>query len=122
MVAAAGELSSCTKLSAAQRVFSQSVTERQGLIRQVEKMTLTTLPQGATVKRDFVQFLNSSIADDRALATWTNDKLTGGCSQPAPGNTSVLNNAATAEKAAFIAVWNPVAAKYHLAQLSSQSI
>jgi hypothetical protein len=119
IVSAAASVGSCgSGLDSAAKVFDDAATSRQSLLA-----SLTSMPGRAALPPALISDLTSawqaSIAADQAYAQWANDEVTKVC---VPNDTSdagylatkTPNANATKYKKAFVAQWNPVAARYGL--------
>lgn len=100
------------------QIFRSSATSRQRLLQQ-----LAVLPSRSALPGPMLQDLTSawqaSVAADQDFAAWAQDEVSGGCvpNQPDPhfqaANGPDLR--ATADKKAFLRLWNRLAARYSLA-------
>jgi hypothetical protein len=113
------------QLPAAPSVFDNAATSRQRMLA-----SLGTLPGRATLPpallSDLTQAWQASIAADQAFAQWASDELAG-CTpndtgSPAYQATVAPDDNATKYKTAFVAQWNPVAARYGLTPYSQQQL
>jgi hypothetical protein len=114
------DVSNCgPQLSQDQQTFQNAATSRQGLIRQLSKLSgAKTLP--AALLSDLAGAWQASEQADQDYAQWAGDQSTNGCTQQAysdPAYTAAAtpNNQATADKTSFVALWNPIAQQYGLA-------
>jgi len=118
--AAYNEVLACDpKMSSAPQVFTSAATSRQQLLT-----SLGTMPGRAALPpallSDLTQAWQASIAADQAFAQWANDELAN-CTPNDTGSaayqaTKTPDNNATKYKTAFVAQWNPLAARYNLTQ------
>ncbi len=113
------------QLAGAPAVFDKAAASRQEMLA-----SLGTLPGRATLPpallSDLTQAWQASVAADQAFAQWANDELAG-CTpndtgSPAYQATVTPDDDATKYKTAFVAQWNPVAARYGLTQYSQQQL
>jgi hypothetical protein len=121
IISAAGDVGDCgPSLSSDPKVFDDAASSRKSLLAR-----LTTMPGRAALPAaligDLTQAWQASIAADQAYAKWANDETAQGCvpsdtSDPGYKETVTPNLDATKYKTAFVAAWDPVAAKYHLTQ------
>jgi hypothetical protein len=123
---AVNEVNTCTNLSGAIGQLQDVVAQRSNEYGRASTLPTAALPDGAVVKSKLVAALGSSLTADRDYLTWAQQQLAGGCT---PSSQSSAYNAAysasqraDAAKAAFMQVWNPVAAKYGIAQNSPRDI
>jgi serine/threonine protein kinase len=123
---AVDDVATCTSLSSAASQIQNAVNQRSTEYGQASALSVSALANGAVVKSDLVAALRTSLAADKDYLTWAQQQLTLGCTSPGQsGAYSVAFNAdqtANAAKAAFVTVWNPVAAKYGDPQKSADSI
>ena len=96
------------------------VNQRASEYGRASALPTSALPDGAKVKSELIAALSSSLKADRDYLTWARQQLAGGCT---PSSQSSAYNAAfsasqlaDAAKEAFVQVWNPVAARYGIAQ------
>jgi hypothetical protein len=121
ITSAAGDVGSCgPNLAAAPKVFDDAASSRQSLLAGLTAVGGRAALPPALVS-DLTQAWQASIAADQAYAKWANDEITQGCvkddtSDPGYRATITPNLNATKYKTAFVAQWNPVAAKYGLKQ------
>lgn len=116
---AVGDVNSCGPgLNGDPGVFARAAASRRSLLARLARLPgRSALP--AALVTDLTQAWQASVAADDDFARWANDEIANGC---VPGNTSdpgfqaaaVPDNEATLSKKAFTALWNPVAARYHL--------
>jgi hypothetical protein len=123
---AVDDVATCTSLSSATSQIQNAVNQRSTEYGQASALSVSALANGAVVKSDLVAALRTSLAADKDYLTWAQQQLTLGCTSPGQSSAySVAFNAdqtANAAKAAFVTVWNPVAAKYGDPQKSADSI
>jgi serine/threonine protein kinase len=123
---AVDDVATCTSLSSAASQIQNAVNQRSTEYSQASALSVSALANGAVVKSDLVAALRTSLAADKDYLTWAQQQLTLGCTSPGQSSAySVAFNAdqtANAAKAAFVAVWNPVAARYGDPQKSADSI
>src|SRR5579872_1047353 len=119
--AAVGDVNSCgSGLSQDAQTFQQAAAHRQQLIGQLGSLAgLSALP--AQMIQDLSNAWQASRQADQDFAAWASDENSGsGCTQNDSGNASYLaanapDNEATADKQAFVSLWNPIATQYGLA-------
>jgi hypothetical protein len=121
ITSAAGDVGSCgPNLAAAPKVFDDAAGSRQSLLAGLTAAGGRAALPPALVS-DLTQAWQASIAADQAYAKWANDEITQGCvkddtNDPGYRATITPNLNATKYKTAFVAQWNPIAAKYGLKQ------
>lgn len=123
---AVSEVGACTNLSGAIRQLQTVVNQRAGQYGRASALPTAALPGGTQVKAKLTAALGSSLTADQDYLSWARQQLTGGCT---PTSQSSAYNAAfnasqraDAAKQAFVQVWNPVAARYGIAQESPRDI
>jgi len=120
------QVGACTNLSGAVSQLQAVANQRAGQYGRASALPTAALPGGAQVKSKLLSALGSSLTADRDYLSWARQQLKGGCS---PSSQSSAYNAAfsasqraDAAKQAFVQVWNPVAARYGIAQKSPRDI
>ena len=120
------QVGACTNLSGAVGQLQAVANQRAGQYGRASALPTAALPGGAQVKSKLLAALGSSLTADRDYLSWARQQLNGGC---APSSQSAAYNAAfsasqraDAAKQAFVQVWNPVAARYGIAQKSPRDI
>ena len=102
------------------------VNQRTSEYRRASALTVSALPDGAKVKSALMTALSRSLEADQDYLTWARQQKAGGCipsSQSATYNAAFsTSQRADAAKAAFVQVWNPVAARYGLATSSPRDL
>jgi hypothetical protein len=121
IISAASDVDSCgPNLVSDPKVFDDAASSRQSLLAG-----LTTMPGRAALPpalvSDLTQAWQASLAADQAYAKWASDEVTQGCVRGDTGDpgyqaTITPNLSATKDKTAFVAQWNPIAARYGLKQ------
>jgi serine/threonine protein kinase len=123
---AVDQIGACTNLSGAVSQLQGVVNQRASEYGRASALPTSALPDGTQVKSELIAALNSSLKADRDYLTWAKQQLNGRCTPSA--QSSAYNAAfsasqlADAAKAAFVQVWNPVAAKYGIEQNSPGDI
>jgi len=120
------QVGSCANLGGAASQLQNVVNWRTSEYRQASALTVSALPDGATVKSALMTALSRSLKADQDYLTWARQQEAGGCipsSQSATYNAAFsTSQRADAAKAAFVQAWNPVAARYGLAKSSPRDI
>jgi serine/threonine-protein kinase len=123
---AVNQVGSCTNLSGAVSQLQAVVNQRAGQYGRASALPASALPDGPQVKSKLMAALGSSLTADRDYLSWARQQLAGGCT---PTSRSSAYDAAfsasqraDAAKQAFVQVWNPVAARYGIAQESPRDI
>jgi hypothetical protein len=119
IVQAVNVIETCgSSLSQDPQVFESAASSRRVLLTDLANLAgASALP--SSMLQDLTSAWQASIAADTDFARWANDEITHGC---VPNDTSdpgsVAANApdaeATTDKQAFVSMWNPIAAQYHL--------
>jgi serine/threonine protein kinase len=123
---AVNQVGSCTNLSGAVNELQAVVNQRAGQYGRASALPASALPDGPQVKSKLIAALGSSLTADRDYLSWARQQLADGCTPT--GQSSAYRAAfsasqrADAAKQAFVQVWNPVAARYGIAQESPRDI
>ncbi len=120
------QVATCTNLAGAISDLQNVVTQRAGEASRASGLSVSALPDGAKVKSALTTALSRSLKADQDYLTWARQQKAGGCTPSSQSGTynaafSASQQADTA-KQAFVQVWNPVAARYGLAQNSPRDI
>jgi hypothetical protein len=120
------QVGACANLPGAVSKLQDVVNQRSSEYGRASALATSALPDGAKVKSALVAALGISLKADQDYLAWARQQLSGGC---APASQSGAYNAAfsasqqaDAAKQAFIQLWNPVAARYGIAQKSPHDI
>ncbi len=123
---AVNQVGSCTNLSGAVSQLQSVVNQRAGQYGRASALPASALPDGPQVRSKLMAALGSSLTADRDYLSWARQQLAGGCtptSQSSAYHSAVsASQRADAAKQAFVEVWNPVAARYGIAQESPREI
>ena len=123
---AVDQVGACADLSGAVSQLQNVVNQRASEYGRASTLETSALPDGTKVKSALITALSSSLTADRDYLTWAQQQLAGGClpsSQSSAYNTAFsASQRADAAKQAFVQVWNPVAARYGVAQSSPRDI
>jgi hypothetical protein len=120
VIDADADVSNCgNNLAQDTSAFSKSASNRQTLLSKLD-----SLPNRSALPPALVTALSgawqTSAQADTDLAKWAQDMLSGGCSKHKAANDPNLrasfgpDGQATADKQAFVKLWNPLATKYGL--------
>jgi tRNA A-37 threonylcarbamoyl transferase component Bud32 len=123
---AVAQVGACANLPAAVSKLQDVVVQRSSEYGRASALATSALPDGARVKSALVAVLASSLKADQDYRAWARQQQSGGCARAS--QSSAYNAAfsasqqADAAKLAFVQVWNPVAARYGIAQESPRDI
>jgi len=119
IMTAYSDVSACgSGLARDAQTFQQAATSRESLLSQ-----LGTLPDRSALPPQLLQALSgawqSSIQADQDYAGWAQDERAHGCTANDTSDShyqaaAAPNTRATADKRAFVSLWNPIATKYGL--------
>jgi hypothetical protein len=120
------EVGDCTNLPGAVSQIQDAVNRRSTEYKQAAALSTSALADGTIVKTDLTAALRNSLDADRDYLAWAQQQLTLGCAPATQSSayTAAYNadTQADAAKAAFVRVWNPIAARYGIQQESPGSI
>jgi hypothetical protein len=123
---AVNDVRNCASLPGAVSQIQAVVNQRSTENSQASALSTAALANGAAVKSDLIAAMRSSLDADREYLTWARQQMDSGCTPTAQsGAYNAANQAdqqAGTSKAAFVQVWNPVAARYGFQQKSPASI
>jgi hypothetical protein len=117
----------CTALGAALARMRDVGNERQQQLDAVGSADVSALPNGDQLRAALGDALRNALAADQAYVSWTAPTVSGGCANTARRRTAFAQGRAASDQAQaakknFLAIWNPIAAQYGLAQRSSTDI
>jgi len=126
LLVALGEAHNCAHLPRAVGRLQKVVNQRSAEYAHASALSTAAMAKGALVKSDLIAALRHSLDADRDYLTWARQRLDSGC-RPTARSTAyrAAENAdrqADASKAAFVRVWNSVAARYGLQQTQTGDI
>ena len=123
---AVNQVGSCTNLSGAVSQLQAVVNQRAGQYGRASALPASSLPDGPQVKSRLMAALGNSLTADRDYLSWARQQLAGGCTPTSQSSAYhaafSASQRADAAKQAFVQVWNPVAARYGIAQESPRDI
>jgi serine/threonine protein kinase len=116
------QVGACTNLSGAVSQLQNVVHRRLTESRQASTLHTAALPNGAALKSDLIAALNTSLGSDRDYLTWAQQRQERGCT-PADQSTAYsaavsASQRADVAKQTLVQVWNPIAARYGIEQIS----
>ena len=125
IVSAVGAVNHCTSaVSQAPAHFQEGATSRQKLLKQLASMSgRSELPAG--MLSQLTTAWQASAAVDTDLSKWAQDEVSSGCHQHNDANLAAADGPdaqASNAKKAFVAMWNPIAAKYGLTKYSTSQL
>jgi hypothetical protein len=94
-----------------------AATARNDLVTQLQGLALTDLPHSAALESDLTQAWQAAAASDMSYSEWAQDISDNGCGVGQDSSyqaAQVTDQTATAQKKAFLALWNPIASRFHL--------
>jgi serine/threonine protein kinase len=123
---AVAQVGACADLPGAVRKLQDVVNQRSSEYGRASALATSALPGGAKVKSALVAALASSLKADQDFLAWARQRQSGGCT-PASQSSAYsaafsASQQADAAKRAFVQLWNPVAARYGIAQESPRDI
>ena len=119
IVAAVNDVSSCgSNLATDAQTFQQAAASRQSLLSRLNAL-LDSNALPAQMLQDLTGAWQSSYQADQDFAGWANDENSNGCTANDTSNSHYQaatepDDQATANKQAFVNLWNPIASKYGL--------
>ena len=114
----------CANVPGAVAQIQQVVSQRQAEYNKASALTTDALPNGSTLKNDLMLALRNSLDADKDYLAWARHELNFGCGSQSSAYDAALTADGTASqsKAAFVAVWDPIAGTYGYPQASASSI
>lgn len=120
------DVSQCTNLAAAVSQIQTVVNQRSAEYRQARALATSAIRNGTAVKMDLKLALLNSLNADRDYLVWARQKQRVGCvlgSQSADYNAAyAADRKASASKARFVILWDPIAQSYHLPTVTAGSL
>jgi hypothetical protein len=118
-------ISRCTDIPAAVTTLENAADVRTRILAGLASADVSALPNGAAAVADLSRAMQASADADRHYAAW--GQTIAGCRAQAPHNAEFVaaqqaDITATAAKQRFADEWNPIAARYGLAQQSANTI
>ncbi len=118
VVNAVSDVNDCGDPSQDQQTFQEAASSRQQLISELDSLTgASMLP--AQMLQDLNGAWQASMQADQDFAAWASDESSDGCTPDDSADSNFQaaadpDNEATADKQAFVNLWNPVASQYGL--------
>jgi hypothetical protein len=120
------QVGACANLTGAVSKLHDVVNQRSSEYGRASALATSALPGGAKVKSALVAALGSSLKADQDYLAWAREQMTGGCTPTSQSSAYSAafsaSQQADAAKQAFVQEWNPVAARYGIAQESPRDI
>ena len=118
VLAATTSVGGCKNLSGSAQAFERAAVARQSQTLTARGLDVSFLPHPVRLQTALVTALDRSYAADNALAAWAHDVQNRRCSGASLRSqlrqqADALSATATAAKASFIALWRPIATRYH---------
>jgi hypothetical protein len=110
----------CARKSQDISAFETAIQEREEQLSRAEKLSLSSLENGAEIKEALVKALQASIESNQEALTWLQDE--DGCDKDAAARLKDVTDRATDTKRAFLELWNPVAADQGLPTWTRETI
>ena len=126
LVVAIRQAGNCVHLPRAVARIQRVVNQRSAEYNHALALSTAAMARGATVKSDLTSALRNSLDADRDYLTWARQQLNSGCT-PTSGSSAyqaalAADRHADSSKAAFVQVWNSLAARYGVRQKSPGEI
>jgi hypothetical protein len=120
------QVGACANLPGAVGKLQDVVNQRSSEYGRASALATSALPGGAKVKSALVAALDSSLKADQDYLAWAREQQSGGCTPTSQSSAYhaafSASQRADAAKQAFVRIWNPVAARYGIAQESPRDI
>jgi serine/threonine protein kinase len=120
------QVAGCVNLPGAISDLQGVVSQRSTESSRASALVVSALPDGATVKAKLTAALSLSLKADQDYLTWARQQRASGCTPTSQSSTYnaafSASQRADAAKEAFVQAWNPVAARFGLAQNSARDI
>jgi serine/threonine protein kinase len=120
------QVAGCVNLPGAISDLQGVVSQRSIESSRAAALMVSALPDGAKVKAKLITALSLSLKADQAYLAWARQQRASGCTPTSQSSTYnaafSASQRADAAKEAFVQAWNPVAARFGLAQNSARDI
>jgi hypothetical protein len=120
------QVAGCVNLPGAISDLQGVVSQRSTESSRASALVVSALPGGAKVKAKLTTALSLSLKADQDYLTWARQQRASGCTPTSQSSTYnaafSASQRADAAKEAFVQAWNPVAARFGLAQNSARDI
>ena len=126
LVVAIRQASNCVHLPRAVARIQRVVNQRSAEYNHALALSTAAMTRGATVKSDLIAALRNSLDADRDYLTWARQQLSSGCTPTSQSSAYQAalraDRQADSSKAAFVQVWNSLAARYRVVQMTPGEI
>jgi len=126
LVVAIRQAGNCVHLPRAVTRIQRVVNQRSAEYNHALALSTAAMARGATVKSDLIAALRNSLGADRDYLTWARQQLNSGCTPTSQSSAYQAalsaDRQADSSKAAFVQVWNSLAARYGVRQKSPGEI
>jgi hypothetical protein len=120
LVVAIRQAGNCVHLPRAVARIQRVVNQRSAEYSHAQGLSTAAMARGATVKSDLIAALRNSLDADRDYLTWARQQLNSGCTPTSQSSAYqaalAADRQADSSKAAFVQVWNSLAARYGVRQ------
>jgi serine/threonine-protein kinase len=120
LVVAIRQAGNCVHLPRAVTRIQRVVNQRSAEYNHALALSTAAMARGATVKSDLTAALRNSLGADRDYLTWARQQLNSGCTPTSQSSAYqaalAADRQADSSKAAFVQVWNSLAARYGVRQ------
>jgi serine/threonine protein kinase len=120
LVVAIRQAGNCVHLPRAVARIQRVVNQRSAEYNHALALSTAAMARGATVKSDLIAALRNSLGADRDYLTWARQQLNSGCTPTSQSSAYqaalAADRQADSSKAAFVQVWNSLAARYDVRQ------
>jgi len=120
------QVAGCVNLPGAISDLQGVVSQRSTESSRASALVVSALPDGPKVKAKLTTALSLSLKADQDYLTWARQQRASGCTPSSQASTYnaafSASQRADAAKEAFVQAWNPVAARFGLAQNSARDI
>jgi hypothetical protein len=120
------QVGACANLPGAIGQLQEVVNQRSSEYGRASALATSALPGGAKVKSTLAAALGNSLKADQDYLAWAREQQSGGCTPTSQSSAYhaafSASQQADAAKREFVQVWNPVAARYGIAQESPRDI
>jgi hypothetical protein len=121
------DVSDCSNVDAGLAAIQTVAGQRNNQVRTAESLSVGFLPEGDALHSELISALQDSLQADQGFLSWAQDVQSGGCTGSATHDQNYsaamdASDAATADKNAFLRLWNPIASQQSLTPRSEPDI